>query len=247
MDYLEKIFQIPFHLRPMGEAGFRALVDKLTAPSANGDAGHVHGGTGGSPRAESSTAESKGAAEGASLSEDGRVAGASSVADGQTGDGQTGMDASDGPTGERSGAVTDGGGPGGVDGASGPQVPAPDKTQMDHADGATRDPVAEGEPEADPGATAAGDDARRPRPRLDIADWERHFMSALHPFIGSPRSTKRFINVYRVVRSAHLEVALSSDDVASGAAVVEDAAHRHVLFLLAMLTGFPGPSIGLFR
>jgi hypothetical protein len=32
LDYLEKIFHVPFHLPPMGELGFETLIDRLTAP-----------------------------------------------------------------------------------------------------------------------------------------------------------------------------------------------------------------------
>jgi len=33
LDYLEKIFHIPFHLPTMDERGFQTLIDKLTEPA----------------------------------------------------------------------------------------------------------------------------------------------------------------------------------------------------------------------
>jgi len=33
LDYLEKIFHVPFHLPPMGDRGFEKLIDRLTEPS----------------------------------------------------------------------------------------------------------------------------------------------------------------------------------------------------------------------
>ncbi len=46
LNYLEKIFQIPFALRPMGSVGFRAIIDNLVGFKADGTGGNGTGGDG---------------------------------------------------------------------------------------------------------------------------------------------------------------------------------------------------------
>ena len=71
-------------------------------------------------------------------------------------------------------------------------------------------------------------------------------MQALHVFIDSLRSAKRFVNVSRLVRASHVEPLVGPPDAREGAGGENDA-HRQVLFLLGMLTGYPGLTIAIFR
>src|SRR6185436_20576001 len=61
--------------------------------------------------------------------------------------------------------------------------------------------------------------------------------------IGSPRMAKRFANVYRFIRAGLSGPPL---DAFSGTED-EPGAFRAVSLLLALLTGFPGESVELFR
>jgi hypothetical protein len=211
MDYLEKIFQIPFHLRPMGEQGFDALVTALTRD----------------PEGEAR--------------EEGPVATMAQRAEG-------GPRSADEPPAPLAGAPLETGGANAIDpvgdrGESGP--PPEDPGPVSRAT-----PEAGAGQKADSGASAPPDPGPdgAENPRLTIASWERRFMKALHPFIRSPRSAKRFVNVYRLVRATHIESLIGSAASApEGSEFHGDDAHHQVLFLLAMLTGFPGPSFSLFR
>lgn len=40
LDYLEKVFHVPFHLPPMGETGFQTMIRRLTEPSRSEDLPH---------------------------------------------------------------------------------------------------------------------------------------------------------------------------------------------------------------
>lgn len=80
---------------------------------------------------------------------------------------------------------------------------------------------------------------------LEIRKLELNFMQELSPILGrSPRSIKRFINVYRLIK-----VGLDEADLAlffeAHANEVSDA--QIVMFLLATLTGMPAASRLIFR
>ena len=72
-----------------------------------------------------------------------------------------------------------------------------------------------------------------PRPRaLHLTAEERDFMLELAPLIArSPRSVKRFVNCYRLLKSA-----LDKDQLAK---VTHDGTFRPTMFLLALMTGLP--------
>jgi cell division septum initiation protein DivIVA len=66
---------------------------------------------------------------------------------------------------------------------------------------------------------------------LQISDRERDFMKLMHPLIATPRSAKRFVNVYRLLKASKArEGAIDFEN---------DRAHRPVLLLLALTTGYP--------
>ncbi len=72
-----------------------------------------------------------------------------------------------------------------------------------------------------------------PRPRaLQLTKEERDYMVELSPIIGrSPRSVKRFVNCYRLLKSA-----LDKDELAK---VTRDGTFRTTMFVLGLMTGLP--------
>jgi KAP family P-loop domain len=76
---------------------------------------------------------------------------------------------------------------------------------------------------------------------LEITPRESAFMQALAPLLGdSPRAVKRFVNVYRLVKS------LAEREDPDFTADIPQASYQLVLFLLAVVTGMPGFSGELF-
>jgi hypothetical protein len=244
MDYLEKIFQIPLHLKPMGEEGFGALVNALTRdeePEAEGQAGPAGaaGAAAANGRRDGSDAvEEAGEAERPEPSRDAEdpadEAGVEDRKDTRERTSQEGRDSglADGTDAAADAAAAD------ADGADADDSDS--RAPGDSEDPADPDPA---DPDADPVPFTPA----LPRPRLAIADWERAFMRALHPFIDSPRSAKRFVNVYRLVRAAHVEPSLVPESIGGEPGEKrEDDAHRVVMFLLAIMTGYPSAALELF-
>ena len=78
---------------------------------------------------------------------------------------------------------------------------------------------------------------------LQLGEWERDFMKVLHPLVTSPRSTKRFVNIYRLMR-------VSITNQKELGAFVGDrngGEHRAALLLLAILTGYPAEATDILR
>jgi len=78
---------------------------------------------------------------------------------------------------------------------------------------------------------------------LDITDDERKFAYKLEHLIHTPRSLKRFLNIYRIIKS---RVALKEDVDISPDNFVTAGHYQIVMVLLAILTGFPRQAILLF-
>ncbi len=77
---------------------------------------------------------------------------------------------------------------------------------------------------------------------LDIQTIELQFMDELRGLLGqTPRSVKRFVNVYRLIK------AVSLDQPSKFVEEKPDADFKLVLFLLAVLTGLPAISREFFR
>jgi len=77
---------------------------------------------------------------------------------------------------------------------------------------------------------------------LDIEGIELQFMDELQSLLGqTPRSVKRFVNVYRLIK------AVSLDRMATFVEDKPDADFKLVLFLLAVLTGLPAIAREFFR
>jgi len=78
---------------------------------------------------------------------------------------------------------------------------------------------------------------------LKIESWERGYMKKLYCLIPSPRAGKRFINIYRMIRSTvdgEQWQAFVGDEKQGGD-------HRQALLLLAILTGYPGEAAEILR
>jgi phospholipase C len=153
LNYLEKIFQIPFALKPMPPGGFKNLLNNLTESPA-----------------------------------DGREANTQPVS------------ASDG------------------DAAFGQSVPAKG---------------AKSTPTANLSAIQVSVFDPDPEP-LQLKQFEREFMWRFQPFIPSPRATKRFVNVYRLLRAS-----VSGSELAEFVRQDGTGEYQVVQFLLALQTGYP--------
>ena len=187
-DYLEKIFQVPFWIRPLGRSGSRRLVTELTRHDID---------------------------PGRSVSK------AVSRVDGATGNASNGIETNAGgehTVSENKSSTPSGGGSASQqkEATSGPQG------------------VSGEQPDALSLKPAASEwSAIEPKPRtLMLTPEERDYMVSLSPVIGrSPRSVKRFINCYRLLKST-----LDTSDL--------DRAERAGTFrtgmlLLGIVTGFP--------
>jgi len=64
---------------------------------------------------------------------------------------------------------------------------------------------------------------------LRISAAEREFMKLMHPLIATPRSVKRFVNVYRLLKAAKARE--------RGINFENERVHRPVLLLLALTQG----------
>lgn len=78
-------------------------------------------------------------------------------------------------------------------------------------------------------------------PALELEYWEALFLSALHPLIGSPRSAKRFVNVYQFIRAR-----LGGDALVRFRGDEKGGEYQVAALLLAALVGFPRESRPLF-
>lgn len=171
INYLEKIFQIPFTLSPMSSTGFNQLVEKV-AGSKQGDGPRPH------PAPIVTT-----------------------------------------------GVTT--------------QVQSPvAATQVDPIESIAKTPPVTS---ADNATLAAASES--PAEPLKIESWERDYMKQLYCLIPSPRAGKRFVNIYRMIRSTvdgkNWQAFVGSEK--------DPGHHRHVLLLLAILTGYPTEAAEILR
>jgi hypothetical protein len=181
-DYLEKIFQVPFWIRPLGKKATENLVNALSADAAdehdekrNSQNAGEHSGV--SAKLSDANVQRSDGADANKPNDETRLA-----AEGQN--------------------QVDGSAP---EQANGNGVAARHFTWSDV----------------------------EPRPRtLQLTKEEREYMIELAQVIGrSPRSVKRFVNCYRLLKST-----LEKDELAKAA---EDGTFRATMLLLALVTGLP--------
>jgi len=187
LNYLEKIFQIPFALRPMGPKGFGRLVDDLSVPKKEAP-----------PPPE--------------------------------------VSAPPPATGKRETV----GKPESKEAKQPTEASAADRTPRDRADGIPAGAGAAAEADAREEAPERPVDANPQH--LTISEHERDAMKLLHEFVPTARATKRFVNIYRMLRNAV--------PTAERTAFVGDETwgeHRIVLVLLALLVGYPEEATVVLR
>lgn len=175
-DYLEKVFQVPFWIRPLNRRACRNLVNALTE---------------GDTESQSSTPE---IGDGPELTR-------------TTRGGQTEQPGAPGTT----------------------PAPVPAKG----LDPSEQEKRTEKKGDKAPAVSATQWSPVKPKPRtLHLTREEREYMLDLAPVIGrSPRCVKRFVNCYRLLKSA-----LDQDELAR---VTRDGTFRTTMLLLGLVTGFP--------
>jgi hypothetical protein len=226
-NYLEKIFQIAFSIRPMDRKGYEALLDALFRTTTAGDGqragndGHPAGqDTAASPPpvAPASTPEVAGPPDQPGRRADGPAAAPAAPAASTE---EAMPDPVDTDQDERL-AKTD-------------HPPRPSPTDDPEPAHGTTDP-------SGASAKASAKNAARAREALLITGEELRFMKRLAPFVPTPRSTKRLANTYRLLR-----VLVTGEEAAEfGPDKHESGHYRVALTLLAILIGFPRQATTLF-
>ncbi len=175
-NYLEKIFQVPFALEDMSEAGYRTLIEDLNKREGE-----------------------KGPPEGVEAS---------------TGTGENGM------------------------------VEAEESIPGDEDPGASLEAETKTAASPDQGESDAPEEA--PPAEQTLLALEPHevaFLQELHPFIRTPRTAKRMLNIYRIIRVS----AGRDPDVFARFIDKEQGAYRAVLTLLGIIARFPETGCALLR
>jgi KAP-like P-loop domain-containing protein len=195
IQYLEKIFQIPYRLSSLGRSGYEQLITAMTSVPDEKKEGAA---TTGPRTALAAAAPSVGAV----ASPPATSANVSA------------------PEAKPAAPVT----------PSGPGM-SPDSTALGGGQPVGRNGAngERGQPEAPPTAP----ELLTPAEPLRLGPHEVSFMKGLHALIPSPRSAKRFVNLYRFLR-ATLESAQRAD-----LANAQRADHKAVAVLLAAICGYP--------
>lgn len=221
MDYLEKIFQIPFWLRPMREEDSRRLLRALLAATDTTAAEDPAPADTVDPSGESNVAPDAIIAlpnAEPNVPSDATIASLPSAA----------ADAAEPSAGAPEATSGD------AEAEASPAVPSR-VTAGGARKGARKDDA------ADPETTSPAMQARS----LELSPGEREAMLGLSPLLGrSPRALKRFVNVYRVVKAG-----LGAHELETLTTAPEDgrfAAADAILLLLAIDTGTPAAARPFF-
>jgi hypothetical protein len=183
-DYLEKIFQIPFALRPVNRQGYRNLIGNLLQPLPE-------------PARRTKPAGSPPADD----------------------------EAQPVSTPPEVPPPTIAGPPAPADDDTPPTEPAPVDPTQSALDASEVEP----EKEKIPFVPLSAE-------QLDFQPWEEEDLYRLWPLFRTPRSIKRFVNIYRLVRAS----LATADDVAKfEGSAAEPCEYQTVLLLLAVVTAFP--------
>lgn len=194
-QYLEKIFQIPFALRPVEKDGYERLVADLMRPLAGGD------GVMGTERdsAQEEDEQARGERE--------------------RGEGQG--DAIDAGSADGEGSAARAAGE-----SSGSEVGEGSEEDADTVDSGTG-----GDAAAEPGADFAPLNAEQ----LEFTAWEEEDIKRLWPMFRTPRTVKRFVNIYRLLRAG-----LQSEEAVKRFEGSEEkpGGYQVAMLLLAVVTGY---------
>lgn len=196
-NYLEKIFQIPFTLQPMGPQGYARLIENLVSP-------------------EKDQGEAEERPSPAQTGQEGGKPGREEVPEkGGPGEKALKESAIETPTGASREADK-------------PPAPRPEP-----------DLPEEEEEETLPAVT----EADLAPPNLSIQPWEREFMKKLDELIPSPRSAKRLVNLYRLIKAT-----VSESELARFEGNAKDGGeYQAVLLMLAVLAGFSDQAYDMFN
>ncbi|MEW6736576.1 MAG: P-loop NTPase fold protein, partial [Acidobacteriota bacterium] len=77
---------------------------------------------------------------------------------------------------------------------------------------------------------------------LEINSWESKFMKEFFPLIRSPRTAKRYVNTYRLLRAS-----VPESQLAAFIGNEDHGQYRAVLLLLAILIGYPEPATDILH
>jgi hypothetical protein len=239
LNYLEKIFQIPFYLRPMRARGFDRLVHSVIGDVLSESATDTKvektldtalaGGIDSARRQATQPANQINGAERAQAIAPSIVGVASSPKPARI-DGEAARAKATTPEGTNPQAA--------AGGAKSEPSDRPDNDKPGLAIQSKTDAIVSATKVE---RTAPAADANPAA--LQLCDWERDFMAKLHPLITSPRSAKRFINIYRLMR-----VSITNErDLAAFVGNRQGGQHRAALLLLAILTGYPAEATDILR
>ncbi len=225
-QYLEKIFQIPYILRPMSTESYRDLIVELTpSPKKRGDSTNGRDATGSRPGPPGLQATG------------GDPTAAQSLAPGEpdaTGSsdkiGTNALPAEDSRSAAAEGEATDGADESRAD------YTAPEEHSGDEAHREAQDQEQEEPPEPPPEAPPA-----LPRSEaLFISAEERRVLGELDGLSLTPRSTKRLVNIYRMLRVSVPDTEFSDFDPDHG------RQFEVVVVLLGILVGCPAEVSDVF-
>lgn len=241
--YLEKIFQIPFTLRPMGVTGFENMIASLTTPRADAQAGTVP------PAGEAQTGTSpprQPAGQGGEAD-----APAEPAAD--IGVGQMPEAADQRPeAAEQMPEAAERRADAAKQMPVAPELASATPTEQPAlSDGPEASASGADVPDADQDHLAGGGSqadlelaAIDPAPlQLELTRAERTLMSRLDELIPSPRVAKRLVNTYRLIKAmlpADRLARFEGDEQTPGE-------FQAVMLLLAMQSGFPSEAYEVFR
>jgi len=245
LNYLEKIFQIPFTLWPMGESGFGKMVDTLTEPPKPPKKEEEPVGRVVIESETSEVAETKPEAE--------QPAAGSATETQASIEEPVVVPVNEAGWWKRLAAS--------LGQWLRPERASEAKQISDEAVAGTSEKVKEAakpeEQAKEPDNRGQGQTTGKiaiepvaatidPNPEhLQIKSWERDFMKELHQLIPSPRATKRFINIYRLIRAAvDFDEKLELDEFVGNET---QGKYRATLLLLAILTGYPDQAAEILR
>jgi hypothetical protein len=238
MNYLEKIFQIPFTLRPIRKQGFQSMVDRYARSPVRWASS--------SRSSEARLGQEESSSKGGATADGSRSGAAANVPTAQIVGGSVGA-AKVEAQGEAT-TVSENAAPPTAPveqmSAAGPAVsgtpadlPPADANRTTATEGKTDSaPTSMGHeaPLADDAAGAKEQEIDRAPAYLSISDAECGFMRELHRFIPSPRAGKRFINIYRLLRAS-----VKAEELAAFEGNESGGPYRSAMLLLAILTAYP--------
>jgi hypothetical protein len=250
LNYLEKIFQIPFTLNPIGKTGFGKMVDTLTEPpktatpdneplkvestgQVTNEVAEAKPEVSASASADQDPAANKIAAEQLAVAVPQSRNWATRLLNSLRNIFRTTKEGGDSALKDDTADETIVADDTGKEAAQHQQVSTIEST------------VSEKAQTADVKSTKPSGDIEPHPEHLLINSWEQNFMKELHELVPSPRATKRFINIYRLIRaSVDVDEKLRLEEFTGNE---NQGKYRPVLLLLAILTGYPEQATEILR